>query len=120
MSDAVDRIREICLALPNVTEKMSHGEACWFIAGKRSFASFADHHHDDRIAVWCAAPPGVQEGLVSANPDRFFRPPYVGVKGWLGIYLDVPVDWQEVAEILETSYETVAAKLPRSASRPSP
>jgi len=119
VSEALDRVRQICLGLPNATERMSHGEPSWFIADKRQFAMFADRHHDDRIAVWCAAPPGAQEAMIATDATRYFRPPYVGPKGWLGVYLDVPVDWDEVAGVLEEAYKTIAAKLPRSASAPS-
>jgi hypothetical protein len=97
------------MALPEVTEKLSHGEPTWFV--RKSFVMFADHHHDDRLAFWCAAPPGAQEELVAADPERFFRPPYVGGRGWLGVYLDVPdVDWTEIAEIVTDAYRQVAPK----------
>lgn len=102
------RLRRICLELPEVSERLSHGEPTWFIRGKRSFVTFADHHHDDRLAFWCAAPPGVQESLVASRSDAFFVPPYVGVRGWLGVYLDVPVDWDQIAGIVEEAYRTVA------------
>jgi hypothetical protein len=104
----LDRLREICLALPEVTEKISHGEPTWFV--RKSFVMFADHHHDDRLAFWCAAPPGAQEALVAAEPGRYFRPPYVGGRGWLGVWLDVPVDWTEIAEIVRDAYRTVAPR----------
>jgi hypothetical protein len=105
----LERLRALCMALPEVTEKVSHGEPTWFV--KKSFVTFADHHHDDRLAFWCAAPPGAQEELVAADPDRFFRPPYVGGRGWLGVYLDVPdVDWTEIAEIVTDAYRQVAPK----------
>jgi hypothetical protein len=105
----LERLRALCMALPEVTEKVSHGEPTWFV--KKSFVTFADHHHDDRLAFWCAAPPGAQEELVAADPDRFFRPPYVGGRGWLGVYLDVPdVDWTEITEIVTDAYRQVASK----------
>jgi hypothetical protein len=108
----VERVRSICLALPGVTEKRSHGEPTWFVGtGKtnRTFANLAQHHHDDRLAVWCAAPDGAQEALVAAEPERFFRPPYVGHRGWLGVYLDVSgVDWDLVAELLRAAWREVA------------
>lgn len=94
------------MALPEVTERLSHGEPTWFV--RKSFAMFADHHHDDRLAFWCAAPPGAQEAMVASDPKRFFRPPYVGPRGWLGVYLDVDVDWDEVAEIVREAYLVVA------------
>lgn len=106
---ALARLRAICLALPEATEKISHGEPTWFV--RKVFVTFAGRHHDDRVAFWCAAPPGVQEALVGSDPQRFFRPPYVGVRGWLGVYLDVAeVDWAEIAEIVADAYRTVAPK----------
>jgi hypothetical protein len=104
----LQRLREICLALPEVTEKISHGEPTWFV--RRTFVTFADHHHDDRLAFWCAAPPGVQEELVAAEPERFFRPPYVGGRGWLGVSLDGEVDWAEIGEIVTDAYRATAPR----------
>ncbi len=106
----LDRLRALCLALPEVTERLSHGEPTWFIRGKKTFVTLADHHHDDRFGFWCAAEPGAQEALVASDPDRYFRPPYVGHRGWLGVYLDVPVDWGEIAEIVTDAYRAVAPK----------
>lgn len=109
----LERLRAICASLPEVTERPSHGEPTWFVRGKKSFAMSADHHHDDRLAIWCAAPAGVQGELVDTEPLRFFRPPYVGTRGWIGVYLDVDdLDWDELAEILRDAYRCVApAKL---------
>jgi hypothetical protein len=105
-----ERLRRICLALPGVTERLSHGEPAWFTGGKL-FATTADHHHDDRLGLWCAAPEGAQEVLVEADPERFFRPPYVGHRGWLGVYLDrPPVDWEEIAILLERAFRQVAPR----------
>jgi hypothetical protein len=96
--------------LPGATERLSHGEAAWF-AGTKQFATTSDHHHDDRLGLWCAAPPGAQEALVQAAPHRFFRPPYVGHRGWVGVYLDVDdVDWVELAAILESAFRQVAPR----------
>jgi hypothetical protein len=106
----LDRLRALCLALPETTERASHGEPSWFVRDKKQFVMLADHHHDDRFGFWCAAPPGAQESLVAAEPDRYFRPPYVGGRGWLGVYLDVPVDWDDVADIVEDAYRAVAPK----------
>ncbi|MFG1705143.1 MmcQ/YjbR family DNA-binding protein [Nonomuraea sp. M3C6] len=109
--DALARLRELCLALPETTERLSHGEPTWFVRDKKTFVMFADHHHDDRLAFWCAAPPGAQEELVGEDPERFFRPPYVGHRGWLGVYLDVAgVDWAEMAEIVADAYRQIAPK----------
>ncbi|MEV1175197.1 MmcQ/YjbR family DNA-binding protein [Nonomuraea sp. NPDC049784] len=108
--DALERLRVLCLALPEVTERLSHGEPTWFVRGKKTFVMFADHHHDDRLAFWCAAPHGAQEELVGEDPERFFRPPYVGQRGWLGVYLDVEADWAEIAEIVADAYRQIAPK----------
>lgn len=109
-SSPLSRLRRICLALPEVTERLSHGEPTWFVRGKKTFVMYADHHHDDRLAFWCAAAPGTQDLLVRSFPDRYFRPPYVGPRGWLGVCLDVPVDWDEIAELVRDAYRTVAPK----------
>lgn len=107
-SDPLDRLRRLCLALPETTERLSHGEPSWFVRGKRLFVTYADHHHDDRLAFWCASGPEVRDALVASSPDRFFVPPYVGHRGWLGVRLDVPVDWEEVAGVVEDAYSAVA------------
>jgi predicted DNA-binding protein (MmcQ/YjbR family) len=104
----VGRLRSLCAALPDVTEKQSHGEAAWFVKG-RSFATTADHHHDDRLAVWLAAPAGRQESLIETDAARFFRPPYVGHRGWVGVYLDVAVDWNELAALIGEAHALIAA-----------
>ena len=104
----LESLRRICLTLPEVEERLSHGEPTWFVQGKKTFVTYADHHHDDRLAFWCAAPAGAQEVLAGSEPKRFFRPPYVGVRGWLGVYLDVPVDWRMVEALVADAYRTVA------------
>jgi hypothetical protein len=98
----------MCLAFPAVTERISHGEPTWFV--KKTFVMFADHHHDDRVAIWCAAPEGAQDVLVGAEPQRYFVPPYVGRRGWIGVYLDVQVDWDAVTLIVEDAYRWVAPR----------
>lgn len=109
MDDAVERLRRIALALPEASEKRSHGEPCFF-AGKQ-FVSVDNHHHGaDRLAFWCAAAPGVQEELIAENPEQFFRPPYVGHRGWLGVRIDLDPDWDEIAEIVRDAYRQVAPK----------
>ncbi|MFE3188135.1 MmcQ/YjbR family DNA-binding protein [Nocardia sp. NPDC059240] len=110
MDSELERLRRVCTGLPEVTEKVSHGEPAWFAGGKKMFVMFADHHHDERRGFWCAAPAGVQQELVETEPQRFFRPPYVGHRGWLGVYLDVAVDWDEIGEIVEDAYREVATK----------
>ena len=109
--DSLERLRALCLALPETTERPSHGEPTWFVRDKKAFVMFADQHHDDRIAFWCAAPEGAQEALVAADPEHFFRPPYVGHRGWLGVYLDVEgIDWAQLEEIVEDAYRRTAPK----------
>jgi hypothetical protein len=107
------KLRTICSALPEVTERLSHGEPTWFVRGKKTFVMMdSDHHDSGHVGIWCAAPPGVQRQLVDEEPNRFFVPPYVGGRGWLGVRLDVKVDWQEVASIVEDAYRCIApAKL---------
>jgi hypothetical protein len=108
--DLLQKLRAICLALPETNERRSHGEPAWFVRDKKLFVTYANHHHDDRIAFWCAAPHGAQQELIATDPDRFFRPPYVGGRGWLGVFLDGDVDWNEVAEIVDDAYRAVASK----------
>jgi hypothetical protein len=108
---ALDRLRAIALGLPETSERPSHGAPSFFVRGKRCFLMLLDNHHDDgRFAVWCAAPPGNQELLVRADAERFFRPPYVGHRGWLGVMLHGKVDWDEVAGIVEDAFAAVAPK----------
>src|SRR6202022_4511764 len=90
--------------------KRSPGEPTFFVERGRSFAMYANHHHDDRLAFWCAAPAGFQSMLVEAEPERFFVPPYVGPRGWIGVRLDVPVDWEEIATIVEGGYRAIAPR----------
>jgi hypothetical protein len=108
--DPLERVRQLCLALPETTERLSHGEPTWFVRDKNVFLMYADHHHDDRLAFWCAAPAGAQQVLVATEPERFFRPPYVGHRGWLGVWLDVPVDWAEIADLIADAYRMIAPK----------
>ncbi len=97
--------------LPEVIERPSHGAPTFFVRGKTSFVMFHDDHHGDGIlGIWCAAPPGVQAELVETEPERFFRPPYVGHRGWIGVRLDVAPDWAELRGIVADAYRQVAPK----------
>jgi hypothetical protein len=103
-------VRQICLSLPGATERESHGSPA-FYAGKQFVMLWADGHHDHRFPhLWCAAPAGAQQELVATEPDRFFRPPYVGGRGWIGVRLDGDVDWAEMAAICEEAFRAVAPK----------
>jgi hypothetical protein len=101
------------MALPEVTEKVAWGELTWRIG--KIFAQMDTHHHGaDHVAVWLAVPPGLQEALIQENPMRFFRPPYVGSKGWVGVRIDSRPDWKVVASVVRDAHGFVAA----SRSRP--
>jgi hypothetical protein len=108
--DLAGRLRQICMALPEVTERLSHGAPTWFVAGKKSFVTlWADGHHSDEFPhLWCAGLPGAQQELTAAGPDRFFRPPYVGGRGWIGVRLDGDPDWAEIAELCQDAYRAIA------------
>lgn len=112
---ALERLRASCFAFPAVQERLSHGAPAFFVRGKQ-FASFADDHHGDgRTAAWCKVAPERQRELVAAAPERYFVPPYVGVKGWVGVTLDEGTDWEELALILEQGWSSVAPKSAREA-----
>ena len=105
----LERLRGLCLALPETSERLSHGAPTFFVREKRAFLMvLTNHHGDGRFAIWCAAAQGMQEMLVEGDSERFFRPPYVGHRGWLGVRLDRGVDCDELAGILEDAYAEVA------------
>jgi hypothetical protein len=109
MDDPVERLRAIALALPEATERDSHGEPSFFVG--KQFVALDDHHHGaDRLAFWCPAPPGTQEALIAENPEQFFRPPYVGHRGWVGVRIDLDPDWDEIAEVVRDAYRQVAPR----------
>ena len=104
----LSRLRAACLALPQASERLSHGGPAFFIRDKKCFVMFLDDHHEDgRLAIWCAAPEGVQAEMVETEPDRFFRPPYVGHRGWLGVQL-LTVTTDELTAIVTEAFRTVA------------
>jgi hypothetical protein len=106
--DVVSRVRDICMALPEVSERLSHGAPAFFV-GKQFVMLWAEGHHEHQFPhMWCAAPDGAQEELIAAEPRRFFRPPYVGTRGWVGMRLDGRVDWVMVEALCEDAYRTVA------------
>jgi predicted DNA-binding protein (MmcQ/YjbR family) len=118
-SDPLARVRKVCLELPNVWEKLSHGEPTFWV-GKRTFASFADagnHHGAGRPAIWCKSTPTNQELLIGQAPNRYFSPPYVGPSGWIGVYLDGRVSWKAVRDRLVEAHELALASQARPRSK---
>lgn len=107
----VERLRAICLLLPEATEKLSHGEPTWFAGKGKVFAMLDDHHHGgEHLSVWLPQPPGAQEALINRDPKRFFRPAYVGPSGWIGVVLDTKPDWDMVAGLVREAYLHVATR----------
>ena len=101
------------MALPGTTEKLSHGEPTFFVA-KKVYAMFADNHHNDgHIAVWLPAAPGAQPALIRQNPKAYFKPPYVGVRGWIGVDLD-HIDDDELGAHIREAWQMVAPKKAKS------
>ena len=113
------RVRRICAAMPESTEKLSHGEPTFFVR-KKVFAMFANNHHSDgHIAVWIPAPPGLQPLLIKNSPETFFKPPYVGVRGWVGIELEQISDEELAAHIREAWQMVVPKRLKTASGYPS-
>lgn len=103
------RVRRFCLELPETSERLSHGEPTFFVHNK-VFVMFAgNHHHDGRVAVWLPVSPGFQTKLIEASPEMFFKPPYVGVKGWVGINLD-RIDDDDLRFHVRMAWELIAPK----------
>jgi hypothetical protein len=103
------RVRRICSAFPETTEKLSHG-APTFFARKKVFTMFVNNHHNDgHIAVWIPAPPGLQAMLINHSQETYFRPPYVGIRGWIGIELGCIGD-EELASHIREAWLMVAPK----------
>ncbi len=103
------RVRGLCLALPETSERMSHGQPTFFVGGKTAFVMYMDNHHNDgRLALWCAATPEIQQMLIRSSPERYFMPPYVGYRGWVGVRLDRDLPWADIAELIEDAFLTVA------------
>ncbi len=103
------KIRKICLALPETSERLSHGEPAFFFREKKSFLNMDTYHHgSSHYSAWVAAPMGSQDLLVRSDPERFFVPPYVGHRGWVGVILDADLDWDQVASVIADGYAQVA------------
>ncbi len=112
----LDKLRKICLALPEATEQVFGGHTTPTFRVRDKIFVMYHEDHDERgkvtgTSIWCKAPPGAQEILVGSDPERFYRPPYVGPKGWIGFVLDVkPLDWALVEDLARDSYRMTAPK----------
>jgi predicted DNA-binding protein (MmcQ/YjbR family) len=129
---AIKKLREICLAMPEVFEKEAWGECTFRVTGGSMFAMTDNNHHNSgHLAVWVKAPAMVQEILVNSDPKRFFVPPYMGKQGWVGVRIDYKVKWDQTAAILKDGYllsvpkklkvgipARTSAPVPKQASRP--
>lgn len=105
----IERVRWICLALPETSERLSHGEPTFFVH-KKVFVMFANNHHGDgRIAVWLPVPPGIQTNLIKSSPETYFNPPYVGVRGWVGIELG-RINDKDLSYHIRVAWELIAPK----------
>jgi hypothetical protein len=110
--DAVERLRSICLALPETSEVEAWGEPTFRVKGKifAMHASPGTHHSPDRPAVWILSVSVEQDFVLRARPDRYFKPPYVGPSGWIGAWLDQNPPWSEIEELLRDGWRRRAPK----------
>lgn len=108
---SVARLRSLCMSFPEANERVSHGSPTWFAGKGKVFATLDDHHHGARhLAVWLPQPPGVQQMLVGSEPSVFFRPPYVGPSGWVGVVLDARTEWGMLESLVRDAFVHVATK----------
>ena len=113
-SSPLERVRKICLTLPDTNERASHGSPTFFIRDKRSFVMYLDNHHDDgRLAVLCASSSDVQQMLATSRPDQFFVPPYVGHLGWIGVRLDRDLSWDEIEGVIRGAHRIILDRMPQ-------
>ncbi|NVB41429.1 MmcQ/YjbR family DNA-binding protein [Pseudenhygromyxa sp. WMMC2535] len=103
------KLRAICLALPEAVEEPAHGDPAWRVR-KKIFVSQKGNYADGRPSAWMKAAEGAQTALITAAPDVFFAPPYVGSRGWIGVWLDVPIDWKGLEELIHDSYRLIAPR----------
>jgi hypothetical protein len=110
MNARLERARSICLGLPGASERLSWGAPTFFAQGRMFAQLWDDYHGDGRLALWCAALPFDRDAFVEAEPDAFFRPPFLGHRGWLGVWLDRRVRWARVTHILRTAHSIVSTR----------
>jgi hypothetical protein len=109
VSEQIARVRQMCLALPETSERLSHGEPTFFVH-KKVFVMFADNHHGDgRVALWLPVPPGIQAASIEHSPEIYFRPPYVGHRGWVGLDL-LRISDEDLKYHIHTAWELIAPK----------
>ena len=106
----LSEMRRICLNLPETEERFNHGMSGFAIKNRSAFVFLRHSRKENHVALWFKASSGVQEELVEQDPDRFFAPPYLGPAGWVGMRLDIDLDWEEVAEAMEQAWRLVAPK----------
>ncbi len=105
-----EEVRAICTALPEVEERTSHGAPSFFVT-RQFLMLWLDGHHDHAFPhLWCASPDGFQEAAIADDPDRYFRPPYVGHRGWVGVRLDRPMERAELQQLCEEAYRSIAPR----------
>lgn len=114
----LEKLRRLCLALPGADEALNHGRPCFRVREKTFVMFLDDHHRDGRLAIWCKAPPGAQSMIVESDPVRYFVPPYVGPRGWIGARLDRKPDWSAIQALVEESYAMTAPKPKPKPKRP--
>jgi predicted DNA-binding protein (MmcQ/YjbR family) len=114
----IQKLRKVCLALGNVVEKEAWGECTFRVVDGSMFAMTDNNHHQSgHVAVWVKAPAMAQEILINSDPARFFKPPYMGHKGWVGVRLQGKADWDHITAILKDGYE-MSLPMKKSGSRP--
>jgi hypothetical protein len=103
--ELLTKVRTLTGSLEKSQEKLSHGSPCFFIEKGRQYASVVDNHHGDgRRGLWLIQPPGFQEALIQENSEVYFRPPYVGPSGWIGVRCDRDLPWATIVEHIEVAY----------------
>lgn len=110
-AEIVGRLRALCMALPDANERLSHGEPTWFAGKGKVFAMLDNRHHGaEHVSTWLPLPPGRQAELLARDPEGYFKPPYVGHKGWVGVVLDREPDWVHVTDLIQEAFLHVAGK----------
>ena len=112
MASPLPRLRKLCLSLPEAHEVEAWGEPTFRVKGKMfaMYAADGNHHGSGRASVWVKSDKENQALMLSAQPEKYFKPPYVGPSGWVGVYLDRSPDWDEVFELLRDGWKMIVPK----------